>query len=61
MLHANKPATIYANADAAKADAILCGFDEGEFRIDLDHKGTGKAIVRLIDEDGFHYADLNLR
>lgn len=61
MLHTNKPATIYKNAREAEADALLCGFDHGEFMVEVDPKGSGRAIVRLLDDDGFHYADLNIR
>jgi hypothetical protein len=45
----NQPGKIFANyAAAAKACAMM---ESNEFRIDADPKGSGRCLVRILDEE----------
>jgi hypothetical protein len=51
MTLANKPHKIFHTAeDAAKTIAIM-GFEDGETRINIDPKGSGRCFVEVLDLD----------
>jgi len=49
MLIGNRPATIFKNNEAAMK--ICEGMDKSEYRIDADPKGSGRCLVRILDEE----------
>lgn len=51
MTLTNKPHKIFNTAeDAAKTIAIM-GFEDGETRINIDPKGSGRCFVEVLDLD----------
>lgn len=49
MLITDCPGHIFANYEAAaKACALM---DSNEYRIDTDPKGSGRCLVRILDEE----------
>jgi len=58
-----RPAKIYASAPKAEeaANLIRSGEDEGwEYRVIPDPKGSGKAIIKVYDEDGEFVGDWSI-
>jgi hypothetical protein len=49
MLIGNHPPHIFANYEAALAACVY--MDANEYRIDTDPKGTGRCLVRVLDEE----------
>ena len=56
----NSPPTVFKSAEAAEAAAreFLSDDDEWTFRVVVDPKGSGRAHVVIVDEDGFDVAKL---
>jgi hypothetical protein len=53
MLTINRPHTIFNDKAAAEAAIIAMGFEDGETRINIDPKGSGRCFVEVLDlEDG---------
>ena len=53
MLTINRPHTIFNDKTAAEAAIIAMGFEDGETRINIDPKGSGRCFVEVLDlEDG---------
>ena len=59
MLISTAPAKVFPNPEAAqKAIDALCDPD-WSYKIVLDPEGSGKAIVKIYDEENHFVADLN--
>ena len=53
MTMLNNPHKIFASTDEAVATVALMGFEDGEARINVDPKGSGRCFVEVLDlEDG---------
>ena len=53
MMITSTIATVFNTSAAAEAAVLLMGFDDGECRVIVDPKGSGRCIIEIIDlEDG---------
>jgi hypothetical protein len=51
MLTINKPHKIFNSVDDAAAAIALMGFEDGETRVSVDPKGSGRCFVEVLDLD----------
>lgn len=51
MLAGNQPHKIFNNFEEASALVATMGFEEGETRISVDPKGSGRCFIEIIDLD----------
>jgi len=49
----NEPPTLFSSVEEAKKMIATMGFEEGETRIKVDPKGSGRCFIEVLDlEDG---------
>lgn len=49
MMIGNKPHTLFNNY--AAAEKVTVDMEANEFRIDVDPKGSGRCVIRILDEE----------
>lgn len=50
---ADQPHMIFSSVEAAQKAISIMGFDDGELRIIIDPKGSGRCLIEVLDlEDG---------
>ena len=58
-LISNGPARVFNCVASARAHIALLDDPDWTYKVIPDPKGTGKAIVKIYDEEGYFVADLN--
>lgn len=49
MMIGNEPHTLFNNY--AAAEKVTVDIEANEFRIDVDPKGSGRCVIRILDEE----------